>query len=168
MCRVAYQNLQRLDLAYEPEPASSPSFQAIRTPDEIEANRTANCLDLACLLAGIFEAALQAPIIVVVDGPEFAHALVGIRNRIEPAWRDATIGDLRREVDRGSAVFFEPTGIVQTDTPVMDETAEERREKVLDFATAQLVAKRTIGRDDIQLRHIVDVECLRRDPQPAS
>src|SRR5262249_15851944 len=80
MCRIGYQGLRRLYFVFDQEPVSSPGFQAIRTPDQIVANRAANCLDLACLLAGIFEAALQAPIIVVIDGPGFAHALVGMRN----------------------------------------------------------------------------------------
>jgi hypothetical protein len=162
MCRLAYDGVRRFRFGFEFEPPSpEPGVQVIRTPAQIETHRTANCLDLACLFAGILEAAGQAPILIVIDGPDFAHALIGVRNPGEPMWRNPGHGDLRRALSFGDAVFFEPTGAVEADVPVAAETEQERQDKVLDFMTAKVAAQRMVERTDIRVRHIVDIQDLR-------
>jgi hypothetical protein len=160
--RLVYEGIRRHRFGFEFEPHSpEPGIQVIRTPAQIEAHRTANCLDLACFFAGILEAAHQAPLLIVVDGPSYAHALVGVRNSGEPAWRAPELGDLRRALSLGDAILFEPTGVVEADTPVAAETDTERIDKLLDFSFAQTAAARMIARADIRLRHVIDVQNLR-------
>jgi hypothetical protein len=168
ICRLVYESVRRHRFGFEFEPYNpEPGIQVIRTPVQIETHRTANCLDLACLFAGIFEAANQAPIIVVVDGPNYAHALVGARASGEPEWRNPEHGDLRRAVSFGDAVFFEPTGAVEADGPVGAETELERQDKLLDFMSAKTAAVRMIERENITVRHVIDVQALRRgDSRP--
>jgi hypothetical protein len=167
VCRLAYEGVRRHRFGFEFEPSSpEPGIQVIRTPGQMETHRTANCLDLACLFAGLLEAANQAPIIVVVDGPSYAHALVGARARGEPAWRNPGHGDLRRALSFGDAVFFEPTGVVEADKPVAAETELERQDKLLDFMSAKTAAARMIERDDIRVRYVIDVQTLRRGDSP--
>jgi hypothetical protein len=162
ICRLAYDGVRRHRFGYELEPFSGePGVQVIRTPAQIETHRTANCLDLACLFAGILEAVGQAPILVVIDGPDFAHALVGVRAPGEPAWSNPQHGDLRRAIGFGDAVFFEPTGAVESEAPVAAETDHERQDKLLDFMAAKVAAERMIAQTDIRVRHVVDVKALR-------
>jgi hypothetical protein len=163
ICRLAYEGIRRHRFGYEFEPASSrDNMQVIRTPAQVETHRTANCLDLACLFAGLIEASNQAPIIVVIDGPGYAHALVGVRSPGEPSWQNPEHGDLRRAIALGDAVFFEPTGAVEVDVPVAAETEAERRDKLLDFMSAKAAAERMIERKDIRLRHVIDVQARRQ------
>ncbi|UEM14654.1 hypothetical protein J4G43_010640 [Bradyrhizobium barranii subsp. barranii] len=163
ICRHIYDGIRRHRFGFELEPKGpEPSVQIVRSPLQIETHRTANCLDLACLFASLIEAAGQAPIIVIVDGDGFAHALVGARGFSEPAWRNSQLGDLRRALSLGDALFFEPTGAVEADAPVADELEQDRCDKLLDFATARLAAERTIKRDDIRVRHVVDILYLRQ------
>jgi hypothetical protein len=163
ICRIAYEAICRFRFGFEFEPYSPESgVQVIRTPAQIETHRTANCLDLACLFAGILEAANQAPILVVIDGPGYAHALVGARTPAEPAWRNPDQGDLRRALSLGDAVFFEPTGVVESDVPVAAETELERHDKLLDFMSAKMAAGRMIERTDIHVRHVIDLQAMRR------
>lgn len=99
---------------------------------------------------------------VVLEGPDFAHALAGYRALDEPPWGGQGIGDLRRAVELGDAVLFEATGAVEADASVGAETEQERREKLLDFMDARAAATRMLGRSDIHLRHVVDVRWLRQ------
>jgi hypothetical protein len=163
ICRLSYDSIRRHRFGFEFEPHSAqPGVQVIRTPLQIETHRTANCLDIACLLAGILEALSQAALLVVVDGPGYAHALVGARAPTEPMWFGAELGDLRRAVNLGDVVFFEPTGVVEADKPVAAEAELERQDKLLDFMSAKAAATRMIERTEIRIRHIIDVQALRR------
>jgi hypothetical protein len=163
ICRLAYEGLRRHRFGFEFEPYSpEPGVQVIRTPAQIETHRTANCLDLACLFAGLLEAAGQAPVLVVVDGPGYAHALVGARAPGEPAWRNPEHGDVRRALSFGDVVLFEPTGALEAEVPVGAETELERHDKLLDFVSAKLAATRMVERADIRIRHVLDVRSLRR------
>jgi hypothetical protein len=163
ICRITYESICRFRFGFEFEPYQPASgIQTIRTPTQIETHRSANCLDLACLFASILESAKQAPIIVVLDGPGYAHALVGVRAPGEPAWRRAELGDLRRALLLGDALFFEPTGAVESDFAVGAEADSDRRDKLLDFMSAKTAASLMIERNDIRLRHVIDVQDMRR------
>jgi hypothetical protein len=86
ICRLVYEGIRRYRFCYEFEPYSpEPGLQVVRTPAQMEMHRTASCLDLACLFAGILEAAGQAPVVIVLDGPSYAHAMVGVRMPGEPS-----------------------------------------------------------------------------------
>jgi hypothetical protein len=163
ICRIVYEGICRFRFGYEIEPYSLVSgVQIIRTPAQIETHRTANCLDLACMFASILVAANQAPVLIVIDGPGFAHALIGVRMPGEPNWVAPSLGDLRRAVALGDAIFFEPTGAAETSVPAAAETELERRDKILDFSNARAAAARMIDRTDIQVRHAIDVRALRQ------
>ncbi len=165
VCRHLYDGLQRHNFAYEVEPQLlDRGSQVIRTPNDIETHGCANCIDLACLFGALLLEASQHPVIVVVDGPGFAHALAGYRAFNEPPLSArAGLSDLRGALARGDLVLFEPTGAVQSPTPVSVETEQERREadKMLQFMTAKQVAQRLIGRNDTAIRYIVDVDASR-------
>jgi hypothetical protein len=162
ICRLIYEGIKRHRFGYEFEPYSpQPGLQVVRTPAQMEMHRTASCLDLACLFAGIMETAGQAPLVVVLDGPSFAHAMVGVRMPGEPSWIKPELGDLRRAISLGDAMFFEPTGAVEADAPVAAEKDTERQDKMLTFSTAREAAERMVGRSDIRIRHVLDVLALR-------
>jgi hypothetical protein len=159
---ILYDGLRRHRLAYEFEAVTgSTGIQAIRTPTQISAHRTATCIDLACLFASLLEAAGQNALVVVLDGPGFSHALAGYRVLGEPAWSNQDIGDLRGAFARGDCVLFEATGAVEADAPVGAETADERTEKVLPFMDAVGAARRMLNRRDILLKYFVDVRAGR-------
>jgi hypothetical protein len=167
VCTALYDGLRRLRFAYEIEPATSvPGQQAIRTPAQITTHRTATCLDVACLFASLLYAAGQNPLLVVLDGPQFAHALAGYRAQGEPPWDSSGIGDLRGAVARGDAVLFEATGAIESDEPVGDEPAEARRERVFGFLDAVTAARTTIRRPELVVRHFVDVRSLLEHEPP--
>ena len=162
ICRSLYGSLQRLRIGYEEEPKTgSIEIQVIRTPTQIEAHKTATCLDLACLFASLLEAAGQNPVVVVLDGPGFGHALAGYRTLDEPSWPNPKLGDLLRAVKLGDAVLFESTGAVEADRPVGAETEHEREGKLLDFMDAKTAAVRMIEKSEIQLRCLADIRSLR-------
>ncbi len=162
VCNVLYDALLRHHFGYEWEALTSVvGVQAIRTPTQIAAHRTATCLDVACLFASLVEASQQAPLLIVLEGDGFAHALAGYRVRNSPAWDNQTIGDLRGAVNLGDAVLVEATGVTEADSPVGAETAAERRGKLLSFSDAQAAATRMLMRADISLRHFVDVAAVR-------
>ena len=76
-------------------------------------------------------------------------------------WRNAELGDLRRAINFGDVIFFEPTGAVEADAPVAAEKGSERVDKLLDFMSAKEAAIRMIDRTDIRIRHMIDVLALR-------
>jgi hypothetical protein len=160
LCRVLYDGIRRHRFAYEMEQvAGAAGTQGIRPPSKITAHQTATCIDVACLFASLLEAAGQNPLLVVLEGPGFAHALAGYRVRSEPPWENRGLGDLRGAVARGDAELFEATGAVESSAPVGAET--ERRDKQLDFTDAIAAARRMLARNDSQLKHFVDVRALR-------
>jgi hypothetical protein len=167
LCSAFYDGVGRHRYAYEIEqPTGIPGTQAIRTPTQIASHATATCIDLACLFASLLEAAGQNPLIVVLEGSGFAHALAGYRVRSEPTWDNREIGDLRGAVARGDAMLFEATGAAEADQPVGAETVQERLDKLLTFLDAIEAGKRMLFRRDVQLQHFVDVRLLReRQPQ---
>jgi hypothetical protein len=169
ICRGLYDEMRKRHFYYELEPKSVlPSVQHIRTPNQIENDRCGTCLDLACLFASLLEAAHQRAVIVIVESTRldyrFAHALVGYFAPGEVNWdRPPVLGELRAAVHRGDAVFFEATGAVEAEKPVGEETEQERRdgEKTVDFTIAKESAERMLVRDDIALKHVIDVTVLR-------
>lgn len=164
ICRLLYDGVRRHRFGYEIEQRTDNlAIQSIRTPRQIAAHKTATCIDVACLFASVLEAAGQNPLIVIIVGPGFAHALAGYRVRGEPTWETRSIGDLRGAVARRDAVLFEATGAVEADEPVGSETSEERADKLLNFMDAIKVAERMLLRSDVSLKHFVDVRAL-RDP----
>jgi len=162
ICRLLYNGICRHRMGYEIEPQTGMTEeQKIRTPTQIETHRTATCLDLACLFAAVLEVAQQRPMIALLKGPNFRHALAGYRALNEPAWTNSTIGDLRRSLELGDAVFFETTGAVEAQEPVGAETTQDRRDKILDFSTAKTAAFNMITRNDIRLEYLLDVDANR-------
>jgi hypothetical protein len=162
LCHLLYDGVRRHRFGYETEQRTGiVGTQRIRTPKQITAHKTATCIDVACLFASLLEAAGQNPLIVVLEGPAFAHALVGYRVLGEPVWDTGTIGDLRGAHARRDAVLFEATGAIEADAPVGAETAEERRGKLLDFMDATTAAARMLASSDVALKHFVDVRALR-------
>jgi len=162
ICNLLYDGVRRHRFGYETEQRTGTmGVQSIRTPQQIATHKTATCIDAACLFASMLEAAGQNPLIVVVAGPEFAHALAGYRVRGEPAWDNRSIGDLRGAVARRDAVLFEATGAVEADAPVGAETAGERHGKLLAFMDAIEAARRMLTGSDVNLKHFVDVRALR-------
>lgn len=166
VCAELYDGLKRHHWAYESEPRLlRRERQKIRSPKDIRTHRCANCIDLACLFSSLLMAAYQNPIMVVVEGKGFAHALVGYRPPAEPALaRTAGLGDLRGGLSRGELVLFDPTGISQSPRPVSEETVKERQEanNMLLFSTGLEVAWRVLRLEDIAVRYVVDVEAIPR------
>ena len=166
VCRRLYDELRRYRFYYELEPASAVTDgQVVRTPNDIDTDRCATCLDLACLFASLLEAAHQRALIVVVGNERLSHALAGFIPQQEIWWeRDPSLGELRAALQRGEATFFEATGAVESDGRVGDETDDDRRrgDKMLDFTVAKEAAARTLSRSDVSLTHVVDVAALRR------
>lgn len=164
ICSLLYNGIRRFRFGYEIEqPTDKPGTQAIRAPTQIMAHKTATCIDLACLFASLLVTAGQNPLVVVLKGPKFTHALAGYRVHGEPAWENRGIGDLRGAVGRGDAVLFESTGAVEADEPVGAEMEGERLNKLLNFADAEKAARRMLMNSDVTLNHFVDVCALRSD-----
>jgi hypothetical protein len=138
-------------------------MQCIRNPTQIATHRSATCLDMSCLFAALLEAANQRPLLVILEGNGFAHALVGYRAPNEPAWEGPTIGTLRRAVNQGDAVLFESTGAVEADAPVGAELASERSERLLIYADAKAAATRMLMDDTVRLKHFLDVRDSRKN-----
>ena len=159
---LLYDGLKRHNFAYELEQRTdTPGVQMIRTPTQIKAHNTATCIDAACFFASLLEAAGQSPLLVVLEGPAYAHALAGYRVRGEPSWINRGVGDLRAALARRDAKLFEATGVLATDEPVGAETSEERIDKFLSFADAEAAAARMLQRADIALKHFIDVRAVR-------
>jgi hypothetical protein len=121
----------------------------------------ATCIDAVCLFASLLEGAGQYPLVVVIERHGFGHAFVGYPLPSQSGRIASDLTDLRALIARGDAVFFEATGVAESYQPVGLETAHERRDKVLLFADAVAVAKRTLMADSIRLRHFVDVRIVR-------
>ena len=167
LCRKVYDRIKRDRFYYALEPASArKSVQRIRSPNEIDALNCATCLDLACLFASMLESAHQPPVIVVTDSQAGAHALGGYKTPDAPYWAaNPTLGDLRGAVRRGELVVFETTGAVEArGRTVAAETEEERREGggMLDYRTAKEAANRLLHLNELELRHFIDVEEVRK------
>jgi hypothetical protein len=162
LCNVLYDGLRRHHFGYEWEARTSAAGrQAIRTPTQVAAHRTATCLDIACLFASLLEASQQAALLLVLETDSFSHALAGYRVRSSPAWDSQEIGDLRGAVGLGDAVFVEATGVTEAESPAGAETEAERLGKQLGFSDAQAAATRMLLGDDVRLRHFVDVAAVR-------
>jgi len=166
LCRRLYGRITNLGFSYglEPPPFSE-HRQKIRPPKLIVEHKTATCIDLACLFAALLESARQNPMIIVLDRPGAAHALAGYRALDEPPWDDtAQIGDLRRAVDVGDMLLFEPTGAVASDKLVGAETTAQRREGVIDFDDSKDAATQMLASPEVKVRHIVDIAARRLLP----
>jgi len=163
LCQELYNALRSRRYAYEIEPQTGTraGVQAIRWPMQIANGKAATCIDLACLFAALFEAAGLQALIIVVRTATMAHALPGYRAEGEPAWEKPSLGDLRRAVTAGDAVFLEGTGAVEADSPVTTEEGNARVDKLLDFLSARDIAERLVRRQDLELVHFVDVRKLR-------
>jgi hypothetical protein len=162
ICALLYEGVRRRGYGYEIEqPTDTPGTQVIRSPTQIAAHATATCIDIACLFASLLEAAGQNPLIVVLEGPGFSHALAGYRVRGEPIWDNRGMGDLRGAVARRDALLFEATGAVHSDRPVGAENPEERITKVLSFEDARKAGEKMLKKDEVRLKHFVDVRALR-------
>ena len=162
LCNLLYDGFKRHRFGYETDQRTADvTIQRIRTPTQITAHKTATCIDIACLFASMLEAAGQNPLIVVIAGPNFAHALVGYRVLEEPPWDNSDMSDIRGALARRDAVLFEATGAIEADEPVGVETVNERRDKLLTFMDAISAAMRMLNRSDVSLNHFVDVRKIR-------
>lgn len=163
VAETLYNGIKRHRYPYEFEAVSNADgHQAIRTPERIRAHRAATCLDLVCLFAALFEGAHQRPVIAVLRGESFAHAVAGYRVSDAPPIDDPSLGDVRAAVNRGDIVLFEATGACEADEPVAAEAPGARIEKLLPYGDALLAAKELL-RGDVGLIHFIDVAMLRAD-----
>ncbi|MCZ6821170.1 MAG: hypothetical protein O7G31_17010 [Calditrichaeota bacterium] len=173
ICRHLYDGLRkREDFVYDLEPQSMMvAQQPIRRAPDLDVNNSATCIDLACLFASLLEAAYQRSVIVVLDGPGYAHALAGYWAPDEPqGHQQLDLGTVRGAVRRGDLVVFEATGVAHSEKPVAGETEEQRRltdNRKLDFSTAKKAAKNFLDHSKIELRFLVDINALRSNPPNA-
>lgn len=167
ICRTLYDGIKsRDDFVYDLEPQSMiSSKQPIRTARDLDANNSATCIDLACLFASLLESSYQRSVIVVIEGSNIAHALVGYWAPDEPKHSSLSIdmGSIRGAVRRGDLVLFEATGVAQSERSVGGETDQERKlgNGRLDFTTSKKSASALLDRSEISLRYLVDVNSLR-------
>jgi hypothetical protein len=163
LCRALYDEFKRHRYAYEIEAqeGTRPGLQKVRSPALVCQSNAATCIDMACLFAAMLEAAGLNPIILILRTVGGAHALVGYRSGAEPHWPDHNLGTLRRALAGDDALFFESTGEIEADSPVVEEEGNARQEKLLDFLTALSVARKLLQRTDLQLLHLIDVRLER-------
>jgi hypothetical protein len=165
VCSQLYEEIRRrgyyYDLEYKP---ILPGVQEISPPEAIASSRHGNCLDLACLFAAMLEGAHQRPLIVILTGKDFAHALPGYWQLDEITWdRQPALSELRDAIHKGNAVLFEGTGAVESEKSIAGESEDERRvgKKTLDFTIAEEAAGRLLKREGIELKYVIDVAALR-------
>jgi hypothetical protein len=160
VCTLLYRFIRTQHFAYEHEPPTLVAGrQAIRTADDIWNDNAATCLDLACLFASLLKAAGLNPIIVILVRPNFSHALVGYKAPAAPRWqRRPDLGDIRGSVVTMDVILFEPTGVVEHETAIGGELAQERRDgnRTLEFEIAKIAAERLIN-TQIELRYVLEV-----------
>jgi hypothetical protein len=171
ICRNLYDGIRdRDDFVYDLEPQSmNRKKQPIRMAPDLDASNSATCIDLACLFASLLEVAHQRSVIVILDGPEFAHALAGFWAPDEPFQHpEIDLGTLRGLVRSSDLVLFEATGVAQSEKAVAGETDEERRlgQGKLDFSKAKRAAINLIKHKGIALRYLADINALRATPDP--
>jgi hypothetical protein len=163
ICRRLYARVKGLGFSYGFEsPPFSEHRQKIRPPKKIVDHKTATCIDLACLFGSLLECAHQRPLVIVLDKPGAAHALVGYLALDEPSWeKGKQLGDLRGSNTVGDILLFEPTGAVASDRVVGAETLAQRQDKFIDFDDAKEAATRMLAQADVKVRHILDIEAIR-------
>jgi hypothetical protein len=146
--------------AYEHEPPTlAAGRQAIRTADDIWNDNAATCLDLACLFASLIKATGLKPLIVILARPGFSHALVAYKAPAAAHWQGRPdIGDVRASLVLTDVILFEPTGVVEHETAVGGELAQERRDgnRTLEFAIAKTAAERLLN-SQIELRYVLEI-----------
>jgi hypothetical protein len=161
ICNLLYNELKRFHFAYEREPQTlTGGRQAIRSASEIRRDNAATCIDLACLFGSLLKAANREPIIILLSGRKWAHAVVGYRAPAGYLWdRQPEINDLRAALNVEDMILFEPTGAVESDSPVGAETEEERRAggNMLDFETAVRAARRMIEEAGAELLYFLSI-----------
>ncbi len=168
ICNAIYDRVRREFFYYTFEPVlSNPGVQRIRKPREIAALECGTCIDSACLFASMLEAAHERPAVIVVESSIGNHALTGyVTLDAVVGESPMDLGELRGAISRGEIVVFETTGAFQAiSRPVVAaEIPQERLEggKMLDFRTAIIAGRRMLFRDDVKLRHFVDVREARR------
>jgi hypothetical protein len=167
VCRGLYDRVRREAFYYTFEPVLvQTNVQKIRTPAEISALNCGTCIDFACLFASLLECAHERPVIIVVGTTRGAHAITAYVTHDAILGEDPlSLGDVRGAVNRGEIVPFETTGAVEArGRQVGAETETEREEgaNMLDYQTAKNAAKRLLLQNDIELKHCVDVQKIRR------
>jgi hypothetical protein len=159
-CRVAYESVtNRSVLLYEPpqvqhEPWSGATHQALRPPSDIlgvdRARATsANCIDLALLFAGAFEAAGMAPLLIFTGetNESFTHCLPAVWSTPGRRFRPLlSQSDLVARVAGGDLVVFEGTGVCGA-------------AHALDFAAASERGVHTLR--ESRSAHAIDVSAVR-------
>jgi hypothetical protein len=173
ICENLYERIKRDRFYYTFEPVlTQPHVQKIRTPKEIDALNCGTCIDFACLFAALLEAAHERPVIIVIaiGRAGGAHAVAGYVAPDAVFGESAmTLGDLRAAINRGEIVVFETTGAVEARGRVVGaETLNERKEgnNMLDYRTAKNAARRLLMEQDIELKHFVDLQLVRRGGSP--
>ena len=160
ICALLYRFIRTQHFAYEHEPPTlAAGRQAIRAADDIWNDNAATCLDLACLFASLLKAAGLNPIIVILARPNFSHALVGYKVPAAARWQGRPdIGDIRGSVVLRDLILFESTGVVEHETAVGGELAQERRDgnRTLEFEIAKIAAERLIS-SQIELRYVLEI-----------
>jgi hypothetical protein len=167
VCRDLYDRIKRDRFYYTFEPVLTQGHgQKIRRPKEIDALNCGTCIDFACLFAALLEAAHERPAVIVVRTGGGAHAVAAYVTQDAVLGASAmTLGDLRGAINRGEIVAFETTGAVEArGRTVGAETDAERKEgdSMLDYRTAKNAGRRLLLRNDVELKHFVDVQQTRR------
>jgi hypothetical protein len=156
ICALLYGFIRTKHFAYEHEPPTlSVDRQAIRAADDIWNDNAGTCLDLACLFASLLKAAGLSPVILILTGRNFSHALVGYKAKSAAQWPDRPeMGDLRASMALGELMLFEPTGVAESEAAVAGELPEERRagNRTLEFEVARSAGQRPMN-SAIELRH---------------
>jgi hypothetical protein len=168
ICRELYDGVcKERDFVYELEPQSMKrGEQKIRSAPALAGRRNAaTCIDLACLFASLLEQAYQRSVVIVIERPQLAHALVGYRCPWAPDFSD-DLGSIRSAVDIGDLVLFEATGVAHSDEAVGAESVDDRRlgGGRLDFSTAKRAAQCFVTYANAKLRFLVDIHALRINP----
>ncbi len=105
---AVFHALQASGITYVAPPASfERDGQKVRTPDRVDEERLATCLDLAVVVAACLEQAGLHALLVLVEGHAFAGVWLDETSFPEPAIEDAAL--LERRVELGEICVFDPT-----------------------------------------------------------
>lgn len=130
---AAYAAISNLGVSYAVPPSSFElDGQKIRFPSQIVKGGVATCLDIALLMAAVFEQAGLNSVIALVKG----HALVGVW--LQPEKLASVLNDeaevLRKRCQLNELVILEPTFVTSQPSPAFS--------RAIEAAVARLVAER--------------------------
>lgn len=129
MAAAVYSAIRGLGITYVNPPASfEVEGQRVRLPDRIVETSLATCFDLALLTAGCLEQVGLNPLVVMVK----EHAFVGVWLH-EECFGEPAVEDplrLRKRVDLGEIVVFDPTCCTSRPSPEFNGAVQEARRRL--------------------------------------